>query len=439
MRNLFFIICFIVLTETEYVSAQRPLPRDVAEGQSTCAVAKEATREYSVIVYERPSDAPLSFEREISNGRLGGFWGGVFDVYRSTFAGKVVGYSSDLLDMGISLLTKAITQKKENHKNWETITRKEMTFTKNLPMQTEIADFYRDVSYIGAMDPEGLMFNGLGCRQYLTYKDDEGRTKKVLVFDIACSIDNSASGKQRILHHGKFEIKIDSILFNPYLCDLPNDSLNARQVEDALRIPFDFKRRKNLSVRLDATVTSSWFNEAVEMFKDQNLGQFQIEFSIPDSTTLDSVGRWKGYYTYKPERDYDNPKKNVRVTGESFIVPRSFIGTYKEGTEPEASIVSVWGTGQYRIDMRISESCQMNEKYYETGEEWKEEWKILKKRQHKPSAIHTLVDQFKTEFDMDNNKWVHTILDPIKTAVIVDETKWANKVFVGDKTPVKQK
>lgn len=397
---------------------------------------KETEREYSIIVFERQSDSPLSFDREISNGRSGnGFFEGIYDVYRSTFAGKITNLSSDILGTGINLLVKAFTQKKENQANWLYTIQKEMTYTRNLPMQTEIADFYRNTSSLGAMDPEGMMFNGLGCRQYITYKDDDGEVKKILVFEIACSLDDSQRGKQRILHHGKFEIKVDSIRFNPYLCDLPNDSLNARQVNESLRIPFDFERRKNLTFRLNANITSSWMNEAIEIFKEQSLGQFQVEFTIPDTTVLDSVGKWKGYYTYNSTSvaDIENPKKNVKVSGECFIVPRSFIGNYKEGDETTPSTTPLWGTGQYRVDMQITETCQMNEKFYDSNDRWKEEWKQIKKRKKcSPSFINTIIEQTKNEFDWNNHKWIYTILDPVQSAIIIDEQKWVNRIISVD-------
>ena len=396
---------------------------------------RETDREYSIIVYERQSDSPLSFDREISNGRSGsGFWEGIYDVYRSTFAGKITNLSSNLLGSGVNLLVKAFTQKKENRNNWYASVQREMNYTRSLPMQTEIADFYRNTSKVGAMDPEGMMFNGLGCRQYITYKDEDGTVKRILVFEIACSLDDSQRGKQRILHHGKFEIKVDSIRFNPYLCDLPNDSLTAQQVDEALRIPFDFERRQNLTFKLNANITSSWMNEAIEIFKDQPLGQFQIQFTIPDSTALDSVGKWKGYFTYNASSvtDRENPKKRVSVTGECFIVPRSFIGNYKEGDEGTPSITPLWGTGQYRVDMQISESCQMNSQYYTSDDRWKEEWKKIKRRRHSPSVFNTFLDQAKNEFDWNNHKWVYTILDPVKSAILVDEEKWVNHIIIGN-------
>ena len=434
MKRIALIGCFsLLLIGTTH--AQNKKTGKAPIGHNVKTETKESSREYSIIVYERQSDSPLSFDREISNGRSGnGFFEGIYDVYRSTFAGKVINLSSNFLGTGVNMLVKAFTQKRENQANWYSAVQREMTYTKKLPMQTEIADFYRKTSSIGAMDPEGMMFNGLGCRQYITYRDDDGSLKKILVFEIACSLDDSQRGKQRILHHGKFEIKVDSIKFNPYLCDLPNDSLSASQVKEALRIPFDFERRKNLNFRLNANISSSWMNEAIEIFKDQPLGQFLVEFNIPDSTVLDQEGPWKGYYTYKATsvKDQENQNKNVKISGECFIVPRSFIGNYSVDDTPTPSTTPLWGTGQYRIDMQITETCQMNEQYYTSDDRWKEEWKKIKKRRHSPSIFNTFVDQAKNEFDWNNHKWVYTILDPVQSAILVDEEKWVNHIIIGD-------
>lgn len=437
MKKVTFICCLLFLNIGIAFSQKRMVGKDQQRNQERLEV-KDAEREYSIIVYERQSDSPLSFDREIATGSRG-FWNGIYDVYRSTFVGKITNLSTTILDTGVNLLVKAFTKKKENHANWLSSIQKEMTFTKTLPMQTEIADFYRNPSKVGAMDPEDMIFNGFGCRQYLTYKDEDGIQKKILVFEIACSLDDSKRGKERILHHGKFEIKVDSIRFNPYLCDLPNDSLDVAQVNEALRIPFDFERRKNLSFRLVAKITSSWMNEAIEIFRDQPLGQFQIDFIIPDSTVLDSVGEWKGYYTYKSTNASDqmNPKKNVMVSGECFIVPRSFIGYYDlDNTSPSST--PIWGTGQYCVNMQISERCQKNDQYYDSDDKWKEEWKKIKKRRSTPTIFNTLLNQAKNEFDWDNHKWVYTILNPVQSAVLVEEKKWVNHIIIGDEDGVVQ-
>ena len=427
MNRIQVIVCCILMLGIGTAEAQNrktgSKPREGMEQPQ----AKLTNREYSIIVYERDSNSPLSFDREISKGRSG-FWGGIFDVYRNTFAGKVTNLSSNILGIGVGMVIKAFTQKQDNQRNWYSAMQREMTYSRKLPMQTEIADFYKNVSEISAMDPEGMMFDGLGCRQYITYTDDNGEIKKILVFEVACSLDDSQVGKQRILHHGKFQIKVDSIRFNPYLCDLPNDSLTASQVDEALRVPFDFERRRNLTFRLNATLTSSWMNEAIEIFKDQELGQFQVEFTIPDSTALDAEGKWKGYFTYDARKDYQNTQKNVKVNGECFIVPRTYIGTYKND---DYDVVSQWGTGQYRVDMNITETCQMNDQYYQDEEKWKEEWKKVKKRRHSRPVFNTFIEQAKTEFDVNNYQWVHTILDPVSSAILVDEQKWINNLIIG--------
>ena len=412
-------------------SAQKGKPGNAPFGERKNLGVKDAEREYSIIVYERQSNSPLSLDRELSSGRSGRFIGGIYDVYRSTLAGKVINLSTSVIGTGYNMVVKALNKKKENHANWKSSVEKESFYSKKLPMQTEISDFYRTTSDIGAMDPREMMFKGLGCRQYITYKADDGTSKRILVFEIACSLDDSKLGKQRIIHHGKFEIKVDSIRFNPYLCDLPNDSLTTEQVNDALRIPFDFQRRKNLTFRLNAIITSSWMNEAIELFKDQQLGQFQVEFTIPDSTVLDSIGKWKGYYTYNStyNPDRENPKKQVIVSGECFIVPRSFVGYYKSDSENTPSTTPLWGTGQYRVDMQVTETCQMNNLYYNSDEKWKEEGKIIKRRKPNPSSFNTFLHQAKNEFDLEDHKWICTILDPVKKAIIVDEEKWVNHII----------
>ncbi len=420
-KKYIILICLLLGCLTIFAQKEKDDKREQPQ-------AKEAIREYSIIVFER--DSLLSFDKEISKARSGGFFGQIYDVYRNTFVGKITSLPNNIIGTGVDLLVNSLNQKKHNHSNWHKVINKEMTFTKRMPMQTEIADFYRNTSQIGAMDPEGMMFNGFGCRQYLSYKDDYGNTKKILVFDIACSLDDSQRGKQRILHHGKFEVKVDSIRFNPYLCNLPNDSLTARQVDQALRIPFDFERRKNLTFRLNANITSSWMNEAIEIFKDQQLGEFQVEFTIPDSTVLDSDGEWKGYYTYNSNSmsDRNNPNKNIKVSGECFIVPRSYIGNYNDSDDANYS-TALWGTGQYRIDMRITETCEINPQYYDSEDKWKEEWKKIKKRKHSPTFLNIITQETANVFDLNNHKWVYTILDPVQSAVIVEETKWVNNIF----------
>ena len=396
----------------------------------------EGTNEYSIVVFERDRDSTLTLDREVASGR--NFGSDLYNIYRSTFLSKASSLTGGLLGTGVELLVGLLNRNNVNMNKWETVVKKELTFTKRLPMQTEIADFYRSPSLVGAMDPEDMIFNGFGCRQYLNYTDN-GEKKRILVFDISCSLNDTPEGRMRITNHGKFEIKVDSIRFNPYLCGLPNDSLTAQQVEDALRIPFDFERRKNLEFTLNATIYSSWMNEAIQVYNDQKLGEFQIKFTIPDESALEKSGKWTDYYVYDASRQRPGPSP-VTVQGDCFVVPRSFIHSVPTGDG--TGFVPMWGTGQYRIDMSFTETCQLNEKYYFTSEKsvngrserkmnnrWKNEWSVMKRRKPSKTVWDSIVSLVHKEFDLDNHRWVHTLLDPMVQVVVVDETRWLNQII----------
>lgn len=394
---------------------------------TTAQEVKQSNYEYDILVYERPSTDPLVIERELNTGQRG-FFASLLDVYRNTFTGKVVDFSAQVLQAGINLIVKAANMEKENYANWQQTTQKELTFSKSFSMQNEISDFYQSPSTVGALDPDGIIYKGFGCKQYVVYTEED-KEVKIPVFIVACSMDTSYAGRQRINHHSKFQMVVDSIIFNPFLCNIPNDSLTAEQLEANMRIPFDFVRRQNLRFSLHADISSSWINEAIMVTHDQYLGGFDISFTIPDSTVLDTVGRWKGYYTWYSDRDKFNPAKQVEVTGESFIVPRSFISTRQQGED----LISAWGTGQYRIDMTLTESCELNKAYYFDGDKpnknWKAEWKQMKRRKHYPTFWDHIAADFIRTFDIQNHQWIHTLLDPIQHAIIVDETRWLNSLI----------
>lgn len=396
---------------------------------------KETNYEYNVIVYEHPSDHPFRQQAEaMSTASQRGVFSALLDVYRSTFAGKIVNFSAQVLSAGVNLIVKAASQEQENYQRWQQITNSELRFRKALPTKTEITDFYQAPSHIGAMDPDGIIFKGLGCKQSVTYMTDSGIVR-IPVLEVVLSMDTTMNGQQRMCNHGKFQLIVDSIIFNPFLCNLPNDSLTAQQVRQNMRIPFDFRRRTDLSCRLQIDISSSWMNEAIQIVNDQPLGSFTVEFTIPDSTLLDTEGRWKGYYTWFADRDKRNPRKRVSVTGESFVVPRSFISTQQQGS----ALISTWGTGQYRVQMSLEESCRINRSYYYNGKEpngkWKEEWKQMRRRRHYPGFWDEVKTDFLRTFDIQHHQWIHTLLDPIQSAIIVSEQRWINTLLKVE-TPV---
>jgi hypothetical protein len=373
----------------------------------------EGQRCYKLMVCESDADEITEYNRGI-NSEAGnrGLLMDLLSQYRSTFTGQAISASQKLLDYGISAI---VSLAKDKRGDWQKAVNNECRFVRKLPMQTEILDFYRAPSNVGPLDPRDMLFNGFGCRQVIEYKVSDTITRQEEVFYMRCKVRNDSIGRRRILNHSKFEVEIDSIRFAPFMCDLPNDSLGLNTDN---RIGFSFDSRKNLTFNVDATITSSWINQAMQVYTDQELGKFSIVAQI-DPSDLDADNVFLYGKSTKPK------KSKVMVTGDCFLVPRSYVGT----ADPETNQDS-WGTGQYKVDMQVSESCQLNEQYYQDKsgkwlkERWQPEWNKIKKRKHSPSVWNHLLSIVDTEYV--GTAWVTTLLDPLKTVLVQTETGLIN-------------
>lgn len=415
-----------------------------------------ANQEFNVLVYENSDSTLLTFGKNVSNrGLLGDSWKIIKGAYRNTAIGTISSASADLLSAGIGMVVEALRDKKGD---WMQQVSSDCRYTKKLPMQQQITDFYASTSTRGAMDLDSIVFDGFGCQQFLNFKNPQtGNPEKFLVFDLKCSLKKDNDGKNRMLHHSKFEVEVDHLFFNPYLCNLPNDSLSEQNID--LRIPFSFTSRKNLQFKVNAKIYSSWMNEAIQVVNDQLLGEFDINTTIPDSLALEN-GDWNhGYFVYiRPTADnikkyslspmqIDQMKKRgslISVKGDSFLVPRSFIG-YDDAKKMRR----VWGTGQYKVDMTISESCDINYEYYleppkskeamsfaahslkgrKWNHYWTEEWNKMKRRRKNRNIFQSILADLKMTYG--NNRWVYTILDPVASVILTQEnaalTKWTDE------------
>jgi hypothetical protein len=428
-----------------------------------------ANQEYRMFVYDNNG---LALNISEINGKSisRSFLENILDAGKNSLANNALGIistvSNDLLSSGVNALVEALRSKKND---WLQQVHKDCTFTRQLPMQQSISDFYANISTKGALDPDGIIFNGFGCQQFLKYRDENDSVRYLLVFKMKCSLRNDEYGKARILNHGKFEVLLDTLIINPYLCNLPNDSLTAENVKEC-RTPFDFSRRKNFKFKIDAEVTSSWLNEAILLNQDQKLGAFSISAVIPDSTYLcpSTDSTYPGYFVYdrfSTRQDSIQKKiaKNVSVNGECFIVPRSYIG-YESGDDNN----QIWGTGQYKINMALSESCDINMDFYcfkdinqkydksiqngmnedtknihseiasmrqganmanrstKIKYHWKEEWNKMKHRKHISRNVFMGVwNDIKMQYG--NYKWVNVITDPISTTILTEEMDYLSK------------
>ena len=379
----------------------------------------KAQRKYDIIVNQ--TNDTIRFNRSLRSLRANseklnnrGIVADLLSGYLSLGTSTLLSASQNLLGAGISMVKEAARDKRPD---WEKAANGENRFVKQLPMVTEIIDFYGAPSSIGALDPSDMKFSGFGCRQYITMLDDQGKPFDNEVFYISCSIRDDEDGIARMLNHSKFEVVVDELRFNPYLSNLPNDTLS---IDDNTRIPFSFNNRSDLQFKMTAKLFSSWINEAIQIHKDVPLGEFTVVAKInPEQLDDDNVFRYS--------RNNENDKeKVVYVTGDSFLVPRSYVGS----SDMKNNMPS-WGTGQYRVEMKIEESCRLNDRYYKSEdgkkwvkEKWMPEWKKMKKRPKKGASQNIATMMF-PQFSGD--QWITTLIEPASSILLQNENLIVNK------------
>lgn len=343
--------------------------------------------------------------------------------FGSALVQKTQNATSNLISVGVNYLVESM---KSDRKKWYSSAQSHCTLTRQLKSETTIKDFYSAPSNLGAMDPQNIQFKGFGCRHFLEEAGATNRGEEV--FFIFCSMRRDSLGLSSIVDHSKFLVEVDSLVFNPRHCGLPNDSLTTIT-------PFDFSKRTNLTLTVKARIYSSWINEAIMVTRDQQLGEFTITARIdPSVLNEDSV------FVYR--KGDPRFERLVSVSGDSFIVPRSFAGT-SDGT----SYSRTWGTGQYRIEMDINESCKIvNDYYYKdkyrnedvavrasgNGREiafstipewgkldkakWKAEWTPIKSRKRHASFWSSAWNGIVTAYR--GTGWVQTFTDPLTNVII---------------------
>jgi hypothetical protein len=398
-----------------------------------------------------------------------GFFKDLGKSYESTITQKTINASSNLVELGVNLIVNQIQKNSKNFESWSKAKQKECSYTQTLSDKEQIEDFYYQPSTQGALDPRNLKFKGFSCRNYLEVNDstavaqkphsmsennassvkslqnnlggkntEQGHFRTGIgqdAFFVACSLRQDSLGIAHMVNHSKFYLQVDSLIFYPKYCNIPN--INGRGADET----FTFDQFSNLEFQFKVTLTSSWINEAVMVYKDQELGEFVISAKIT-SDMLDKDGKF--FYDGKSAKTL----QAVTINGDSFIVPRSYIGT---------SDASIWGTGQYKLNFEISESCQLNSKHYlkntpidKVGnaeavsfanlpgykswqkEVWQTEWHRMNTRQNNTSFFKNVWTAIKTAYLGDN--WVKELVSPAATVIYLEETKQLNKLFNLDAT-----
>ena len=337
-------------------------------------------RAYEIIVqkFETPAEVVsrnttirgLQNEREKSRGFFDTALGAALKTgYSSLASQKAVNLTSNLINYTVEFIGNAIKKHKERFNNWYTTAKSYRTFKTTLSQQQMIGDFYALPSYNGAFDPENIAFKGIGCSRYFSSENASGeRDKHDEYCYIFCSLRTDSVGMQSIVNHAKFLLEIDSIYFRPNLCDIPSNV--TREVTKNTDF---FEKQSDLNVTLNAKVYSSWFNEAIMLQRDQLLGSFDVAMKIDPNDCVWKDGE-KVFVYSKANGDAEkymvsNKKlrkghsSEVSISGDCFLVPRSY--SMDAGSE---EYKPVWGTGEYRVELTLAESCDLNKDYYFSDE-----------------------------------------------------------------------
>lgn len=260
--------------------------------------------------------------------------------------------TSSVSNIIINEIVKLTQIRKKQKEEWNLKIQNECHFVDSLSYIDNQTDFYSKGSFNGALDPEGLRFNGFNLK---AKRDGED------VLRFYCHVDTEESGLNEIYNHSKFRLVLDSLFFYPYKCHLPNLYSNHMAIEASKecgrKTHFNFEDRENLVVSLQFTITSSWYNEAIILAKDVELGTFSIQIPISEEHLKNGV------FIYK-----SGMPNVLHITGDCFIVPRSYVAL--PGGE------SYWGTGEYNVTTVLAEQCNITESMRKN---WKNDYRQMKK------------------------------------------------------------
>ena len=320
---------------------------------SLCACLQGSAQqvEFKTFIYtSNDLGEEIARHSELVNRKDRGYLGDLFNASKESLKGIASGYVTSFIDLGVNAIGSLLTRNARLKEEWEETVKAENIYKTKISTETEINDFYKEASFEGAMDPKGMRFDGIGC---LRLEDND------TVFYLSCHIDRSKI--DRIVKHSKFELVLDTLIVSPTHSNLPNTYLD---------LPYSFAERDNFTLSMNIKLISSWMNEIVQLQKNQELGAFVLNVPV-DPEELDE----KGFLRYVRNRDEEPVYK---IVGESFIVPRSYMG-YRDKDD---NYKNIWGTGEYKLEIELKETCDVTEQYREN---WKKDRKRRKKLMEKES------------------------------------------------------
>lgn len=267
---------------------------------------------------------------------------------------------------------------------WKDMIKNECYYFENINYVNNLNDFYSEGSFDGPLDPENLKFNGFTLITQNNGKD---------VMKFYCHIATDEEGMDFIFNHSKFRLVVDSLYFYPYNCHLPNMLANDIYVKNGNKYvrntSFSFEDRENLVVGIKFVFSASWYNEAIMLAKDVELGTFDVQIPIAEDRVVDSV------FIYKKGMPGVEP---ISITGDCYLVPRSYM--------PLPGGVSRWGTGEYNVKAEVSESCTVTKQF---KKRWSDDYRIMKRmRRNKNKVDAYYVDKYEQKGNKVEKRVIET-------------------------------
>ena len=215
---------------------------------------------------------------------------------------------------------------------------------------------------------------------------------------MVCHIDTTKFS--HLFLHSKFYLVLDSVVFHPYQSYLPNlsanrirgvDSKSSKEQIDYWNMisKFSFSEQQSPTINIRMDFSSSWINEAVQVYQDVKLGSFSVNIPINEMDLgKDSV------YVYSRQEALMKHKQLIDITGDCFVIPRSYM--------PVAANNPSWGTGEYKMKVVMSERCQYNPTKGRSSN-WHKDYKQLVRLQNHGKAkneyMMNVVSSFKESKD----------------------------------------
>ena len=310
------------------------------------------------------------------------------DIFRSMLTGGVTA----AVDVVATEMINLAKYKKAQKEKWMQMIERECNYTDSMSSIKGLKDFYSEASSLGALDPSNINFDGISIRGV--------RDGKEVLF-MSCHIDTTRL--DHMFQHSKFNLVLDTMIFHPYQCHLPNLQANGirmmRGEATERDNSFSFDERQNLCVGIEMTLSSSWINEAIMVMDNIELGKFKLNVNI-DQRSPEFIYSRRQIEQNRAMR-LNSDTTYIQIEGDCFVVPRSYM--------PISGGKRMWGTGEYNIKVKMREACQFNrdENSNKKMKEWYKDYKQLRKMQNKGSQTE---EYLKTIWKQNGNTLIKQML-----------------------------